>query len=161
MAKEIERKFLVNNLIFKNSGEKKYYKQGYLSTDKGRTVRIRIIDHQGYITVKGASRSISRDEYEYSIPVEDADEMLEKLCLKPLIEKYRYKIPYRGFIWEVDEFLGVNKGLIVAEIELPDENTEFDRPEWIGTEVTNDRKYFNSSLVQYPYSDWKTTEKTQ
>lgn len=155
MAKEIERKFRVKSNAYRNTGERKYYKQGYLSTDKGRTVRIRIVDNQGYITVKGAAQSLSRDEYEYAIPATDANEMLDNLCLKPLIEKYRYRVPYAGMVWEVDEFLRENSGLIVAEIEIPAEDHPFCIPDWIGKEVTNDRKYFNSCLVQRPYSAWE------
>jgi len=110
--------------------------------------------NKGYLTIKGISFGATRSEYEYHIPRQDADEMLRELCEKPLIEKNRYKIEYESFIWEVDEFFGDNDGLILAEIELTHENQSFEKPPWIGEEVTGDPKYFNSSLIKKPYSRW-------
>jgi CYTH domain-containing protein len=106
------------------------------------------------LTVKGITTGASRPEYEYEIPVTDADEMLDELCERYLIEKKRYKIEYKGFIWEVDEFFGENQGLIVAEVELENEDQSYEKPEWIGDEVTGDPKYFNSNLVKDPYLKW-------
>lgn len=154
MAKEIERKFLVNGLEWKNLAKGTEYRQGYLSTVKERTVRVRTIDSAGYLTIKGISTGATRLEFEYEISVADAHEMLDKLCEKPLIEKKRYKIEHGGLIWEVDEFFGENNGLVVAEVELENENQEISKPEWIGKEVTNDPRYFNSNLTKTPYTKW-------
>ena len=118
-------------------------------------VRVRVWDDKGFIAVKSSKNGIRREEYEYEIPVSDALEILNKLCQQPFIDKLRYIFPYKGFTWEIDEFLGENQGLVVAEIELPDEDTSFERPEWLGTEVTFDPKYFNSSLCKLPYSKWQ------
>ena len=156
MAKEIERKFLVKSMVFKSLGIKHYIHQGFLNTDKERVVRIRIIDEESFLTIKGISEGAARMEFEYGIPVQDARFMLEKLCLKPTIEKYRYKVSMEGFTWEVDEFLGDNDGLVIAEIELTSEDQRFPRPDWIGEEVTGDKKYYNANLVKHPYNTWKT-----
>ena len=153
MALEIERKFLVKEYQWRN-GHAKMYRQGYLNSDKKRNVRIRVINDKGYLTVKGISQGAVREEYEYEIPKADADAMLDRLCEKPLIEKKRYTIVYKGLVWEVDEFFGANLGLIVAELELQTEDQEFFKPEWIGKEVTGDPKYFNANLVHRPYSQW-------
>jgi len=154
MAREIERKYLVINSSFKNLSKGVLYRQGYLSTDTRTTVRIRTVGEKAYITIKGADRGISRLEYEYSIPVKDANEMLNKLCKKPIIEKYRYEFEYEGHTWVVDEFKGENEGLIVAEIELESEEEEFVKPDFIGSEVTQDYRYRNSNLVDNPYKKW-------
>jgi len=154
MAKEIERKFLVKGDAWRKLAQGTHYRQGYLSTVKERTVRVRTIDDKGFLTIKGISVGASRAEYEYEISVDDANAMLDKLCERPLIEKTRYKIEHQGFIWEVDEFEGDNQGLIVAEIELKDENQKFDLPQWIGEEVTGDPRYFNSNLLKNPYTMW-------
>jgi CYTH domain-containing protein len=121
---------------------------------KERTVRVRTIDDKGYLTIKGITVGASRAEYEYEIPAADANEMLTNLCEKPLVEKNRYKIKQGELTWEIDEFLGDNLGLTVAEIELTDEAQKFDKPSWIGAEVTGDPKYFNSNLTKNPYSKW-------
>lgn len=154
MAKEIERKFLVSSQVFKTQGEKHYIHQGFLNTDKERVVRIRIMDDKAFITVKGISEGDSRAEFEYEIPQEDARFMLDSLCLKPTIEKYRYKIQFEGFTWEVDEFMGENEGLIVAEIELKYSGQDFSLPDWIGEEVTDDPRYYNANLVKHPFKRW-------
>lgn len=153
MGTEIERKFLVQNDQWPRD-EGTLYRQGYLSTVKERTVRVRLAGDQAFLTVKGISRGATRSEFEYSIPVDDALIMLDTLCQRPLIEKRRYKIDANGLTWEVDEFLGENKGLVLAEVELEDEQQTVEKPSWVGPEVTDDPKYFNANLVQCPYRKW-------
>jgi adenylate cyclase len=153
MALEIERKFLVNENNWRN-GQGTMYRQGYLNSDENRNVRVRVIGDRGYLTVKGISQGATRVEYEYEIPKPDAEDMLDNLCEQPLIIKKRFKIEFKGFVWEVDEFLGENQGLIIAELELESENQVFIKPEWIGKEVTGDPKYFNSNLIHRPFSMW-------
>ena len=152
MAKEIERKFLVINNDYKKGTDGTLYKQGYLSTNPQRTVRIRTVENRGYLTIKGPSTGAVRSEYEYSIPYDDAEELL-LLCEKPLIEKYRYLVLYKGNTWEVDEFFGENEGLVIAEIELESEDQLFELPSWAGTEVTSDPRYYNSNLVKIPFKN--------
>ncbi len=154
MAKEIERKFLVKGDEWRKLAEGSVYRQGYIATQKQATVRVRIVGSQGYLTIKGPSIHYSRSEFEYSIPIEDAQEMLDKLCDRPLIEKTRYKIDWGGLVWEIDEFEGVNKGLILAEVELNQETQKIELPPWIGEEVSEDPRYFNSTLVKNPFSQW-------
>ena len=154
MAKEIERKFLVVGDVWRTLAKGTRYRQGYLSTVKERTVRVRTIDGKGFLTVKGPTIGATRSEYEYEIPAADANEMLDALCEKPIIEKNRYKIPVGDLTWEVDEFFGVNEGLIVAEIELMSEDQSFDKPAWVGAEVTDDPRYFNANLIARPFSAW-------
>ena len=117
-------------------------------------MRVRIEGEQGVLTIKSKTVGASRGEWEYPIPLPDAAELLDRLCERPLIEKYRRRIEHAGFVWEVDEFLGENAGLVVAEIELPAEDTVFDKPNWIGREVTGDKRYYNSALSRTPYSTW-------
>jgi adenylate cyclase len=155
MGKEIEKKFLVRDDRWRGLAPGVLYRQGYLNKEKGRTVRVRTVGDQGFLTIKGPSVGGARPEYEYPIPLDDAVEMLEHLCLKPLIEKTRTKIPYQGFIWEIDEFKGDNQGLILAEIELAEVGESFAIPTWIGAEVTGDSRYYNANLVHHPYSAWK------
>ncbi|ACC81250.1 CYTH domain-containing protein [Nostoc punctiforme] len=154
MAKEIERKFLVKGDSWRGLVEGSVYRQGYIATKDKAAVRIRIVGEKSYLTIKGPSIKYSRLEFEYPIPVEDAQEMLEALCERPFIEKTRYKIQSGGLIWEIDEFDGVNKGLILAEVELNDENQQIELPSWIGQEVSDDSRYFNSNLVKHPFSQW-------
>ena len=154
MAFEIEHKFLVNSTIFRNLAVPVRYRQGYLVTLPDKTIRIRIAGSQGFITVKSRISDLMRKEYEYEIPLPDAEEMLNELCTGIIIEKYRYKILYEGFVWEVDEFSGDNAGLIVAEIEVGEENQTFSKPEWVGEEVTTDLRYLNSNLSKLPYNTW-------
>lgn len=154
MGIEIERKFLVVNDTYKNTVRRSLLRQGYLSAESGRTVRVRTDGQKGFITIKGKTDSFSREEYEYEIPLSDARRLLDNLCIRPLIEKTRYFLNYMGNEWVVDEFSGVNKGLVVAEIELESEEQDFDRPDWLGSEVTLDRRYFNSNLVKKPYKEW-------
>ncbi|MGE5474079.1 MAG: CYTH domain-containing protein [Ignavibacteriales bacterium] len=155
MGKEIERKFLVSSDRYKEGANAAYFKQGYICSDINHVVRIRVNGQKAFITIKGELKGTARAEYEYSIPVNDALEMLETLCEKPLIEKTRFKVDYKGFLWEVDEFYGDNEGLIIAEIELKEENTEFPKPDWLGEEVTQDMRYYNSNLAKNPYRAWK------
>ncbi|MEI6575443.1 MAG: CYTH domain-containing protein [Bacteroidota bacterium] len=154
MGKEIERKFLLVSNAYRTEGIAEHYLQGYLCLDAGRIVRIRKIGEKGIVTIKGMTEGISRAEYEYLIPADEALEMLETLCLKPLIEKIRYRVPFGNHVWEVDEFIGVNKGLVVAEIELSEADEHFEIPDWVGEEVSNDKRYSNSNLVKNPYSQW-------
>jgi adenylate cyclase len=154
MAQEVERKFLVTSDAWKAGAHGKLYRQGYLSTHKERTVRVRIAGTKAFLTIKGLSVGITRSEYEYEIPVSDAAEMLDKLCEQPLIEKTRYRIEHAGYAWEVDEFAGVNAGLVVAEIELPTAEATFDKPGWVGEDVSDDRRYFNSNLIAKPFTTW-------
>lgn len=156
MGKEIERKYLVKNSLYKLQSTVTYIQQGYITTQKDKVVRVRVKDNNGYITIKGENNGAVRLEYEYPIPVNEAKEIITKLCQKPIIEKnrYNYKSP-DGHLWEIDEFLGDNEGLIVAEIELLSELEQYEIPEWIGEEVTSDPKYYNSNLLQNPYKNWK------
>lgn len=152
MAIEIERKFLIVGEGWR-SAPAVYFCQGYLNRSKERTVRIRVAGEQGYLTIKGATSGVSRAEFEYEIPLADAQQMLT-LCDGPLIEKYRRKISYEGMLWEVDEFLGENQGLVVAEIELESEHQKFAKPDWVGEEVTQDARYYNSNLSAQPFCKW-------
>ena len=154
MSKEIERKFLVKKNLFKIIGESQYIAQGYLSSTPDRTVRVRIKNHKGYLTVKGKNKGISRSEFEYEIPEIDAKELL-KLCEQSIIIKRRHIVKFKNSLWEVDIFEGDNEGLIVAEIELQSEEENFDKPEWIGEEVSFDTRYYNSNLSKFPYKLWK------
>ncbi|HEY9851444.1 MAG TPA: CYTH domain-containing protein [Leptolyngbyaceae cyanobacterium] len=155
MATEIERKFLLKNDRWRTLATGVIYRQGYLSRKKEASVRIRIAGNQGYLTIKGLTVGNKRAEFEYPIPVEDAEIMLDTMCDRPLIEKIRYKIQQNGLIWEIDEFLGENQGLILAEVELKEENQVVELPDWIGMEVSDDARYFNINLVKEPFSQWK------
>lgn len=154
MGVEIERKFLLAGDAWRALGEPVLLRQGYLSSDPDRTVRVRIEGDTGTLTIKGRSQGATRAEWEYAIPLAEAAELLDRLCQQPLIEKYRRRISLGQHVWEVDEFLGVNRGLVVAEIELGAEDEMFDKPDWIGEEVTHDRRYFNSSLIRSPFTSW-------
>jgi adenylate cyclase len=155
MAIEIERKFLVkNNGWRKDASAGIKLIQGYFSTSKHCSIRVRIEGDQAAINIKTATINIKRSEYNYPVPVSDAREMLQNLCGKPLIEKIRYHINYEGYDWEIDEFSGVNQGLIVAEIELDNIKTIFPRPDWLDKEVSGDPRYYNVCLVTCPYREW-------
>jgi adenylate cyclase len=156
MGVEIERKFLPASDGWRGLGDPTLMRQGYLTSDPMRTVRVRIEGERAVITIKSKSIGATRGEWEYEIPVPDAVELLERLCEQPLVEKVRHRIVYGGHTWEVDEFLGENAGLVVAEIELGSEDEAFEKPDWIGQEVTGDPRYYNSSLIRLPYSIWKT-----
>lgn len=156
MAKEIERKYLVNpdkwQKIKKPKGES--FRQGYLSTDPYKTIRVRLKDEkEAFLTIKGVTSGATRTEFEYKIPIEDARELLDTFPVKEL-NKIRYKITYAGKLWEVDEFLGENAGLLMAEIELASEKEDFIIPDWIEEEVTNQEKYYNAKLVLQPFKNW-------
>lgn len=156
MPVEIERKYLVKNESWKKDiVSSEFYRQGYLQLDKKRTVRVRIAGEKAFLTIKGIRTGISRPEYEYEIPVDEAGEMLSILCEKPVIEKVRHKVRSGGMIWEVDVFEKENEGLIIAELETESVHTEFSLPEWAGAEVTEDSRYSNSNLVKNPYSAWE------
>lgn len=152
MAREIERKFLVKEGNWRQANCTQY-RQGYLNSTKERIVRVRTIDDKAYLTIKGLTVGASRMEFEYEIPLQDANELLN-ICEKPLIEKIRYKVEIGGMVWEIDDFTGDNQGLIVAEVELDSEDQQFPKPDWIGEEVTGDPRYFNSNLIKHPYSRW-------
>lgn len=155
MGIEIERKFLVTGEEWRIAAEPVLYRQAYLSSCKNHTVRVRVAGTKGFLTVKGRNRGLERPEFEYEIPLQDAVWMLENMTEFGLVEKLRYKIPHAGFIWEVDEFLGKNSGLIIAEIELQNANQLFPKPGWLGREVSDDPRYFNANLAMNPYSLWK------
>ncbi len=154
MATEIERKFLVNGESWRVGAEGLAYRQGYLNRDPERTVRVRLAGDAGFLTVKGRSQGACRTEFEYPIPVADARAMLEALCLGPIIEKVRYRVPFGGHVWEVDEFGGENRGLVLAELELGAPDEDFAVPPWVGQEVTGDPRYYNANLAQHPYRRW-------
>jgi adenylate cyclase len=155
MAQEIERKFLVKDDSWRApAGAGKKYLQGYLSLDRERVVRIRVKEGEGILTIKGLRQGVSAAEYEYPIPLADAQEMLQNLCLRPLIEKLRYRVEYVGLVWEIDEFQGDNQGLVLAEVELDSEEQTIDLPPWAGLEVSHDKRYANASLVQRPFRSW-------
>ena len=155
MAKEIERKFLVKSDEWRALADGVLYRQGYLNSVKERTVRIRTVGDKAFLTIKGITVGATRVEYEYEIPTSECNAMLDGLAEKPIIEKKRYKIKFFNLTWEVDEFFGENDGLIVAEVELTSEHQTFEKPSWVGEEVTSDPRYFNSNLISHPYSKWK------
>jgi adenylate cyclase len=154
VPREIERKFLLRDEAWRAGASGKPYRQGYLSTEPDRTVRVRVAGDLAFLTVKGRSQGASRAEYEYPLPRADAEEMLDHLCLRPLIEKTRYRVPYGGLVWEIDEFSGDNAGLVVAEVELEAEDQPVALPPWVGREVTGDPRYANASLVARPFASW-------
>lgn len=154
MSIEIERKFLIDPAILLKLTNGYIIKQGYIPTRDHTTVRIRIQDKEAFLTIKGKSEGVTRLEFEYSIPLEDAESMLSDLCASSLIDKTRYLINHEGHVWEVDVFESANKGLIVAEIELKSEEEDFVLPEWVSEEVTHDVRYFNSQLIKNPYLNW-------
>lgn len=154
MGIEIERKFLVRDERWRALGEGVSIRQGYLSSNPDRTVRVRIEGSCATLTIKGRSVGATRGEWEYPIPLDDARRLLAELCERPVIEKMRYRILDDGVVWEVDEFSGDNAGLVVAEIELESEDQVFSKPDWVGEEVTQDVRYFNANLLREPYSAW-------
>ncbi len=156
MALETERKFLIYKDKWQIIGkpDKEFYRQGYLHTDDLKTIRVRQAGSKGFLTIKAKTSGLARMEYEYEIPFEEAGQLLDTLAVSSLT-KYRYKMPFGEHLWEVDEFLGDNEGLVIAEIELKSEAEEFLLPEWVGKEVTGDKKYYNASLSRKPYKDWK------
>lgn len=157
MRAEIERKFLVSGDGWREAaGDGALCCQGYLTSDPaGATVRVRLLDGRGYLTVKGPAQGLSRPELEYEIPAEDAEYMIENLCADRLVLKKRHTLKVGGACWEVDEFLGANEGLVVAEIELEREDQPFRRPDWLGREVTREGRYTNAALARCPFRGWK------
>ncbi|MDG0852502.1 CYTH domain-containing protein [Roseateles puraquae] len=154
MGIEIERKFLVANDTWRAQAQRATrFSQGYLSRDPARTVRVRIAGEQAFLTIKGATRGATRAEFEYAVPLEDAQALLT-MCDGPVVEKIRHLCLCDGMTWEVDEFLGANAGLVLAEIELEDEAQPFTRPAWLGDEVTGDGRYVNANLAVRPYTCW-------
>ena len=156
MSLEIERKFLVKNEDFKQEFyQKKQLKQGYLNSDKNRTVRVRISDNNAFLTIKGKSNSTGTTRFEWEKEIDKTEaEQLFFLCEPSIIDKTRFYVKSENHIFEVDEFYGDNEGLIVAEIELNSENESFKKPSWLGTEVTGDKRYYNSSLSKIPFKSW-------
>ncbi len=175
MGKEIERKFLIKACTYRQMASGTYYHQGYIPTLNGMTVRVRIAGERAYTTFKDHAVGLTRHEFEYEIPVADAQQMLTLMCAKPQIEKQRFVIdlnactdaagnpciatlpdgtPVEGLHWEVDEFHGDNEGLVVAELEVPSEDVRFTLPAWIGEEVTGDHRYYNSQLCKVPFCKW-------
>jgi adenylate cyclase len=156
MAQEIERKFLVKDDTWRECVTKaSFYRQGYLANSSGASVRVRVADEKGYLNIKSMTLGVSRHEFEYEIPLSDAEDMLDNLCVGPKIEKTRYFVKYGNHIWEVDVFEGDNEGLVVAEIELASEDEQFKLPRWAGKEVSHEERYYNVCLVQHPYKEWK------
>lgn len=155
MALEIERKYLINHIQWNalEKGKGILIRQGYISTDPHKTIRVRLVDELAYLTIKGINEGMTRTEFEYEIPRLDAEKLLANFSSSEL-SKLRYEIMHQGKKWEVDEFLGENEGLIVAEIELDSEDEKFDLPEWIREEVTSQEKYYNSNLTQHPFKNW-------
>ncbi|MBK6964833.1 MAG: CYTH domain-containing protein [Bacteroidales bacterium] len=154
MALEIEHKFLVNSTIYRTMSEPVLYRQGYLAVLPDKIIRVRTAGNKGFITVKAKVTNLTRKEYEYEIPLPDAEKMLNEMCISPIIEKERFRVLHEGFTWEVDEFHGDNAGLIVAEIEVKSEDEVFVRPSWVSREVTGDPRYLNSNLSKQPFNTW-------
>jgi adenylate cyclase len=154
MGTEIERKFLLIGDEWRENAQGILIRQGYISSQPERTVRVRTSNNQGYLTLKGKTTGITRLEFEYPIPLDEANILLDQLCEQPIVEKIRYLVDYKGFTWEIDEFRGDNAGLLIAEIELESEDQFLAKPEWIGEEVSGDARYFNSSLSRNPFLGW-------
>ena len=155
MATEIERKFLIKNDSWRSLADVgTAYSQGYLVGSEHASVRVRIQGKRAFLNIKSATIDITRQEFEYEIPLAEAKEMLETLCEKPLIDKVRYHVKNANHTWEIDVFSGDNKGLVVAEIELKDKDEYFEKPEWLGEEVSDDIRYYNVRLGKHPYKDW-------
>jgi len=155
MGKEIERKYVVNKATWRPQNSGTHFKQGYLNSQKERVVRVRIEGDKAKLTIKGVTKGVTRSEFEYAIPTEEAAILLDNLCEQPLIDKHRHKEKHGGKLWEIDVFHGDNEGLVVAEIELASEGPKFELPTWAVEEVSSDPRYFNSNLLSNPYSKWK------
>lgn len=156
MGIEIERKFLLKHEGWRRQSESKtYLVQGYLSVTPEATVRVRIAADRAFLTLKGKRSNYSATEFEYPVPLDDAHQILKQMCVHSPVEKWRHIVKHHGHIWEIDEFLGPNAGLYVAEIELESANAEFSIPDWLGEEVSHDPRYTNASLAQHPYSAWE------
>jgi adenylate cyclase len=155
MHTEIERKFLVNTDLWEPQDGGEYYKQGYISANAKRVVRVRVAGQRAYLCIKSLVSNITRHEFEYEIPVDDAELLLEQFCKKPLVEKYRHKETHYGKLWEIDVFHAENDGLVVAEIELESESEEIDLPPFVTREVSTDQRYFNFNLHKHPFKLWR------
>jgi len=155
VGKEIERKFLVRQLPDLTGADSVVMVQGYLRADAHGSVRVRISSAGAYLTIKGPGRNLSRLEFEYPVPAEDAREMLDALSVTATVEKVRYRIDHQGYVWELDVFSGSNEGLVLAEVELEDPSEHPPLPEWVGREVSDDARYFNASLARQPYRQWR------
>lgn len=156
MGREIERKFLVKSNAWRGMASGTLYKQGYLCLGPTTAIRVRVEGETACLNIKQAVLDIARDEYEYAIPVQDAEEILARYCIGGIIDKTRYKISQDGLVWEVDEFHAQNAGLIVAEVELEDRDQQIDFPEWVGEEVSHDPRYLNANLCHCPYTSWQS-----
>jgi len=155
MGTEIEKKFLVRNDSWEAEAHQgTLYRQGYLPCHRLASVRVRVAGDKGYLNIKSLTLAITRHEFEYEIPLYDAQDMLDTLCERPLIEKIRYLVDHEGHTWEVDVFEGENDGLVVAEVELTSEDEAFELPAWAGEEVSVDPRYYNNNLVKHPFKDW-------
>ena len=154
MGREIERKFLVAGDGWRTAAPGRRLRQGYLCIEPDRSVRVRVSAESAWLTIKGRGSGLTRVEFEYPVPVADADRLLAELCLQPIIDKTRHELRHGDHLWEVDEFHGANAGLVVAEIELEDEAEHFERPDWLGVEVSSDPRYLNANLVNAPFSGW-------
>lgn len=155
MAREIERKFLLKDSAWEAlATRREIMRQGYLAEDSRCSVRIRIAAEAAYLNIKSATLGVSRHEFEYAVPVADAEEMLGLFCAGRCVEKVRHYVPYGAHLWEIDVFEGRNSGLVVAEIELQSADERFAVPDWLGAEVSADPRYYNSCLIDLPYADW-------
>lgn len=154
MKIEIERKFLLTGDSWRQGATGTLYRQGYLCTDPERTVRVRIGGDTAILAIKGRGDGLSRPEYEFPIPPGEAATLLDGLCLQPLVEKVRYLVPFAGLTWEIDEFLGANAGLVLAEVELEHPDQPVPLPPWAGREVTGDPRYYNAWLARHPFATW-------
>jgi CYTH domain-containing protein len=154
MGIEIERKFVVNLSAWQPQGKGVHFKQGYLSSNEQRLVRVRIQDNNASLTIKGPACGVTRTEFEYSIPLSDAATLLSTLCEQPLIDKHRHTEVHFGKTWEIDVLHGLNEGLVLAEIELESEDEKFVLPAWVVAEVSTDPRYFNANLITRPYTSW-------
>lgn len=154
MGTEIERKFLVEGEGWRPGSPGHRVRQGYLSAEPARSVRVRLVGDDAWLTIKGANTGFTRVEFQYPIPTQDALHLLDELCIRPVIDKTRHAIRYGAHRWEIDEFHGANEGLVIAEIELDHENEAFERPPWLGAEVSDDPRYYNVNLARRPFSSW-------
>ncbi len=154
MGTEIERKFLVISDQWRSQAVGQLYRQGYIVAEPEKTVRVRIVGDRGYLTIKGKTTRITRLEFEYEIPLNNAEQLLDNLCQPPLIEKMRYTLAIGNLVWEIDEFMGENSGLILAEVELENEDQSIAKPDWVGEDVSQDIRYYNANLSKFPFSQW-------
>jgi adenylate cyclase len=155
MAKEIERKFTVTSDTWRvYVTHQENFIQGYLANNKSCSIRVRLSGDSATLNIKSAALNVYRDEFDYPIPLPDGKELLTRICQPPFIEKTRYYVQYRDHTWEIDEFKGENKGLVIAEIELKSTDELFDRPDWVGKEVSDDYRYYNVMLLEHPFKNW-------